>query len=61
MPSTIAWLAVAVATGALAGLALGHWTSVSAWWGRVLQDPTVPPSRGLSPEHPTRKRTPRTP
>lgn len=44
MPSTIGWYAVAIASGALAGLAIGHWTMVSGWFGRFLQDPTMPPS-----------------
>lgn len=43
MPSTIGWLAVAVAAGALVGLAIGHWPAVAACLHRLVEDP-VPPS-----------------
>lgn len=43
MPSTIGWLAVAVAAGALVGLLFGHWAAVTAWLHRIVEDP-VPPS-----------------
>ena len=42
MPSTIGWLAVAVAAGAFAGLAIAHWPAVTAWLHRLVEDP-VPP------------------
>lgn len=60
MPSTIGWGAVAVATGALAGLALGHWAVVSAWLGRCLRDPTLPPP-SAGRDHPAGPRARRTP
>ena len=43
MPSTIGWLAVAVAAGALVGLAIGHWPAVTGWLHRLVEDP-VPPA-----------------
>ena len=43
VPSTIGWLAVAVAAGALVGLMIGHWSSVAAWLHRCVEDPVVPP------------------
>lgn len=43
MPSTIGWLAVAVALGALVGLAIGHWSAVSGWVARHLEDPVAAP------------------
>lgn len=43
MPSTIGWLAVAIAVGALAGLAIGHWSMVTAWLHHCLEDPVEPP------------------
>ena len=39
MPSTIGWLAVAVVAGALTGRLLGHWSMVTGWVHRCLQDP----------------------
>ncbi|MGH9153596.1 MAG: hypothetical protein ACRD03_14600 [Acidimicrobiales bacterium] len=42
MPSTIGWLAVAVAAGALVGLAIGHWPAVAAWVHRIVEDPAPP-------------------
>ena len=42
MPSTIAWLAVAVAAGALLGLAIGHWPAVTGWLHRLVEDPAPP-------------------
>ena len=42
MPSTIGWLAVAVATGALLGLMVGHWAAVSTWLHRLVEDPAPP-------------------
>lgn len=41
MPSTIGWLAVAIATGSLAGRMIGHWPVVSGWLRRCLEDPAV--------------------
>ena len=43
MPSTIGWLAVAVAAGAMVGLAIGHWATVTGWLHRLVEDP-VPPT-----------------
>ena len=45
MPSTIGWLAVAIAAGALGGLMIGHWATVAAWLHRIVEDP-VPPAEG---------------
>lgn len=42
MPSTIGWLAVAVAAGALTGLTVGHWADVAAWMHRLVEDPAPP-------------------
>ena len=42
MPSTIGWLAVAIAAGAMVGLAVGHWATVTAWLHRCVEDPVVP-------------------
>jgi hypothetical protein len=42
VPSTIGWLAIAVAVGALVGLAIGHWPAVTGWLHRLVEDP-VPP------------------
>lgn len=39
MPSTIVWFTLAVMAGAVVGLALGHWSAVSARWARWLEDP----------------------
>lgn len=39
MPSTIGWLAVAVAAGSLAGLFVGHWSTVAGWLHRCVEDP----------------------
>lgn len=55
MPSTIGWFAVATATGALVGLALGHWAVVTGWLGRCLRDPAVPPPAHR--EHPAGTRS----
>ena len=49
MPSTIGWLAVAVATGALVGLLVGHWSTVGAWLHRAVEDPVVPPTDEREP------------
>lgn len=47
MPSTIVWLAVAIALGSLVGLMLGHWSTVTAWLHRCLEDPVAcPPDAG---------------
>ncbi len=43
MPSTIGWLAVAIAVGSLVGLVLGHWTVVAARLHRCLEDPVGRP------------------
>ena len=43
MPSTIGWLAVAIATGSLVGLGLGHWSTVAGWLHRCLEDPVGQP------------------
>lgn len=39
MPSTIGWLTVAVAAGSLLGLMIGHWSMVTAWLHRCIEDP----------------------
>lgn len=50
MPSTIVWLAVAVAAGALLGFAIGHWPAVAAWVHRIVEDPAPPaPDEGDVP------------
>ncbi len=46
MPSTIGWLAVAIAVGSLVGVVLGHWTVVAAWLHRCLEDPVGRPRDG---------------
>ena len=46
MPSTIVWLAVAVAAGSLVGLMIGHWAVVAGWVRRCLEDPVARPTDG---------------
>ncbi|HET9442548.1 MAG TPA: hypothetical protein VFO65_04450 [Acidimicrobiales bacterium] len=57
MPSTIGWLAVAVATGALAGVTIGHWGTVAAWLHRIVEDPAVPATVDVDPVDKGRGRT----
>lgn len=59
MPSTIGWLAVAVATGSLVGLTIGHWSVVAAWLHRCVEDP-VGRARGGEPAAPLDERLGRT-
>jgi len=44
MPSTVGWLALAIAVGSLVGLVLGHWAAVAAWLHRCLEDPVGRPN-----------------
>jgi len=44
MPSTIGWLAVAIAAGSLVGLMVGHWSAVAGWLHRCLEDPVARPT-----------------
>lgn len=46
MPSTIGWLALAVAVGSLTGLTIGHWPVVARWLHRCLEDPVGHPHEG---------------
>ena len=50
MPSTIGWLAVAVAAGALVGLMIGHWSMVAAWLHRCMEDPVPAPAPEVGTE-----------
>lgn len=56
MPSTIGWFAVAIGIGALVGLAVGHLSTVAAWIGRYLRDPTLSPKPADDPTVLVRKR-----
>lgn len=48
MPSTIGWLATAIAGGTLAGLLIGQWSQVARWLHHCLEDPVGRPAdRGL--------------
>lgn len=50
MPSTIGWLAVAIAAGTIAGLMIGHWSMVAGWLHRCLEDPVGRPrTDGIAP------------
>ena len=58
MPSTIGWLAVAVAAGALLGLAIGHWPAVTGWLHRLVEDPVPPADEREGPADDRLGRTP---
>ena len=49
MPSTIGWLAVAIAAGSLLGLMIGHWSMVTAWLRRCIEDPVGQPHEAARP------------
>lgn len=46
MPSTIGWLALAIALGSLTGLVIGHWHAIAGWLGRCMEDPVGRPDEG---------------
>lgn len=41
--TTIGWLAVAIATGSIVGLVIGHWSTVATWLHRCMEDPVGRP------------------
>lgn len=58
MPSTIGWLAVAIAAGSLLGLLIGHWSMVTAWLHRCIEDPVGQPRKAAHRSKPVDAVTP---